>query len=33
MLFYFINNNEVRIQNEEKQIRLFNVLPLRTTII
>jgi hypothetical protein len=25
--------NEVRIQNEEKQIRLFNVLPLRTNII
>ena len=25
--------NEVRIQNEEKQIRLFNVLPLRTNIV
>ena len=25
--------NELRIQNEEKQIRLFNVLPLRTNII
>ena len=25
--------NEIRIQNEEKQIRLFNVLPLRTNII
>jgi len=25
--------NEVRMQNEEKQIRLFNVLPLRTNII
>ena len=25
--------NEVRIQNEDKQIRLFNVLPLRTNII
>lgn len=25
--------NEARIQNEEKQIRLFNVLPLRTNII
>ena len=27
------NLNEVRIQNKEKQIRLFNVLPLRTNII
>ena len=25
--------NEIRIQNEDKQIRLFNVLPLRTNII
>jgi hypothetical protein len=25
--------NEIRIQNEEKQIRLFNVLPLRTNIV
>ena len=25
--------NQIRIQNEEKQIRLFNVLPLRTNII
>jgi len=25
--------NELRIQNEEKQIRLFNVLPLRTNIV
>jgi hypothetical protein len=25
--------NQIRIQNEEKQIRLFNVLPLRTNIV
>ena len=25
--------NNIRIQNDEKQIRLFNVLPLRTNII
>ncbi len=36
-MFYISNEleqlNNVRIQNEEKQIRLFNVLPLRTNII
>ena len=36
-MFYISNElekiNELRIKNEEKQIRLFNVLPLRTNII
>ena len=36
-MFYISNEleklNEVRIQNEEKQIRLFNILPLRTNIV
>ena len=36
-MFYISNTlekiNELRIKNEEKQIRLFNVLPLRTNII
>lgn len=36
-MFYISNTlekiNILRLQNEQKQIRLFNVLPLRTNII